>query len=337
MMTNTNFAKLLTGFLSNYLPMERGMSINTISSYKDTFILFIKYMEYIKIKINRITLEVITMDIVVDFLDWLQATRKCCNSTRNLRLAAIHSFFKYIQYQYPENLLEMQRILSIPNKKEEKKSFNYLSLNGISLLLRQPNTSNSRGRRDLALLSLMYDTGCRVQELIDLTPSDIRFNNPITICIKGKGNKSRIVPMLDRQVNILKEYMIEYKLLEPQFMHHPLFFNSQLQKFTRAGINYILHKYIVMATKVDSTLIPDRISCHSLRHSKAIHLLQSNVNLIYIRDLLGHTSITTTEIYARADSSMKRRALENAFVDVKPDQIPSWLVNDDLLEWLKSF
>jgi integrase/recombinase XerD len=336
-MKPTDFSKYLTEFLTKYLSHERGASKNTITAYRDTFVLFIIFMERRNIKVSKLLLENITKEVVVAFLDWIQAERGCSITTRNARLAAIHSFFRYVQYQTPENLYEYQKILSITIKKAKTIPMNYLSIDGITLLLQQPDTATGRGRRDLALLSLMYDTGARVQEIIDLKPSMIRLDRPSTILITGKGNKTRVVPMLEEQVKLLKNYMQEHKLLEPSAGMYPLFCNGWREKLTRAGVNYILLKYVELAKVKDAKLIPEKMSCHVLRHSKAMHLLQAGVNLVYIRDILGHVSVQTTEIYARADSRAKREALEKAYTEVKPTENPAWLTNDNLLDWLKSF
>jgi site-specific recombinase XerD len=233
--------------------------------------------------------------------------------------------------------MEWQRILSIPVKKAEKPTINYLSVEGIRLILEGPDQSTRNGRRDLALLSLMYDSGARVQEIIDLTPSMVRLGQPSTVKLIGKGNKARIVPLLEQQVKFLRIYMTEQKLLEPYANMYPLFSNSRKEKLTRAGVNYILAKYANPARMKEPSLIPEKLSCHCLRHSLAMHLLQSDVNLVYIRDILGHSSVQVTEIYARADSRQKREAIEKAYSDVSPKEAPSWLANDDLLSWLKSF
>ncbi len=238
----------------------------------------------------------ITKTHTVSFLDWLEKERKCSISTRNLRLAAIHSFFKYVQYQNPENIYEYQKIMSIGNKMAPKPAMNYLTVEGIRLLLQQPDTTKARGRRNLALLSLMYDTGARVSEIINMSPQCVRLNKPYTIIITGKGNKTRVVPVLEEQLTILRTYMSENGLLLPENRQHPLFSNCWGEKLTRAGILNILSTYVKMARAADPTLIPYNISCHSLRHSRAMHLLQAGVNLVYIRDILGHENIQTTEI-----------------------------------------
>jgi len=336
-MQPTDFSKYLTSFLTKYLSHERGASSNTIASYRDTFVLLITFLETRHIKLSKLTLELITKDIIVEFLNWVQSERNNTDATRNTRLAAIHSFYKYLQYQQPENLYGCQQILSIRMKKAEQIQMNYLSIEGITLLLQQPDVTTSKGRRDLAILSLMYDTGSRVQELINLTPSSVRLDKPSTIRVTGKGKKTRIIPMLEDQVKLLKNYINEHQLAAPEANLYPLFYNSRRQKLTRAGVNHILHKYVVMARTKNTNLIPERISCHCLRHSKAMHLLQAGVNLVYIRDILGHVSVQTTEVYARADSQKKREAIEKAYVDVVPKQAPAWLKNDNLLAWLKSF
>jgi site-specific recombinase XerD len=337
-MKPTDFAKQLTDFLSKYLPGERGLSINTISSYKFTFILFITFMEIQrKKKASKIELRDITKENVIAFLDWLQSHRRCSVATRNVRLAALHSFFRYLQYQIPENLSEWQKILSIKKKKSQKETISYLSVDGIKLLLEQPNRATQKGRRDLAMLALMYDCAARVQEIIDLEPLSLRLNKPFTIKIIGKGNKARIVPLMEEEIEHVHSYMKENGLMEIHRKQEPLFYNSRNDKLTRAGVNCILLKYATMARVKNPGLIPNKISCHSLRHSKAMHLLQAGVHLVYIRDFLGHESVQTTEIYARVDSKQKREAIEKAFAQIIKKEKPLWMKNDNLLQWLKNF
>jgi site-specific recombinase XerD len=337
-MKPTDFSKALTDFLSRFLPAEKGLSKHTISSYKDTFVLLLTFLQQERgIRAEVINLGLITRDLIVDFLTWIQTERNCCVGTRNVRLAAIHSFFRYLQYSYPENMFEWQRILSIPIKKKDKESISYLTVSGMKLLLEQPDIKTARGRRDLALLSLMYDCGARVQEIIDLNPSMVRVDNPCTVKLIGKGSKARIVPLLDNQVRLLKAYMDENKLFEPYANMYPLFSNSRKEKLTRSGVNFILKKHAKSARGKDAILIPENLSCHSLRHSKAMHLLQAGVNLVYIRDILGHSSIQITEHYAKVDSRQKREAIEKAYTDITPSTDPQWIENENLLDWLKGF
>ena len=338
-METTDFAKYLSAFLSRYLAGERNYSPNTILAYKDAFVQFISFMKEQKnIEVQKLTLGCITKDVVIDFLDWIQETRHCSNATRNYRLAALCSFFRYMQYENPERMYEWQKILSIKVKRHEKQSIKYLSVDGIRLLLEQPDLATRSGQRNLALLALMYDSGARVQEIINLTPSSVRLDNPSNVKLFGKGRKARIVPLQEEQTVFLRKYMKENHLLEPYANQYPLFSNSRREKLTRAGVTYILNIYADLARKINPRVIPEKISCHSLRHSKAMHLLQAGVNLVYIRDLLGHVSVQSTDVYARADSKQKREAFEKAYVDLNPSlaKTKSWEKDDNLLEWLKS-
>lgn len=337
-MTATDFSRHLTVFLASYLPGEKGASVNTIHSYRDTFVLFLKYVhEELGIPAEKVFLQTIEKKMIVNFLNWIEKHRGCSIASRNVRLAAIHSFFKYLQYQDPTALHKWQDIMSIPMKKTEKPVMNYLSVEGIRLILAEPDLSTAKGRRDLALLALMYDSGSRVQELIDLKPSMIRAEPPCTVKLIGKGNKARIIPLLPDQVKHLRIYMTENKLFEPHANMYPLFSNHRREPLSRAGVNYILKKYADRARIKNAALIPEKISCHCFRHSLAMHLLQAGVNLVYIRDILGHESIQVTEVYARVDSKLKREAIEKAYTDKVPQETPSWITDDDLLSWLKSF
>ena len=338
-METTNFAKYLSDFFTKYLPGERNVSHNTILAYKDTFVQYITFMKEQKdIGVQKLTLEKINKETVLDFLDWLQQSRHCSNATRNNRLAAIRSFLNYLQYENPERLFEWQKIISIKVKQHQKKSINYLTTDGIKLLLEQPDICTRNGRRNLALLALMYDSGARVQEMIDLTPSSIRLDSPNLVKLVGKGRKARMVPLNEEQIVFLKKYMQEMCLLEPYANLYPLFSNTRSVKLTRAGITYILKTYADQARKINPGIIPATISCHSLRHSKAMHLLQAGINLVYIRDILGHVSVQTTDIYARADSKQKRDAFEKVYVEMKPEKSKDkyWEKDDTLLEWLKN-
>lgn len=337
-MKPTDFSSYLTRFLSKYLPDEAGFSTNTISSYRDTFILLLRFIKEVKnIKVQNIYLDMFTKSLITDFLYWIENQRNCSVSTRNVRLAAVHSFFCFLQYENPDNLLEWQKILTIPVKKAEKKILNYISPMAIKTLLEMPDVNNRKGQRDLVLLSLMYETGARVQEIIDLTPSAVRFEQPYIIKLIGKGKKSRIVPLIKPMTVLLKQYMEEYRLIEPYANQEPLFQNKRNEKLTRAGVNYILKKYVKMVRNKNRKIIPDTFSCHSVRHSKAMHMLQAGVNLVYIRDILGHSSVQTTEIYARADSKQKREAIEKAYNNTVPDEMPTWQKDENLLEWLTNF
>jgi site-specific recombinase XerD len=287
------------------------------------------------IKPEKLCLKDITKQRVIDFLNWLEKKRKCSVSTRNARLAALHSFFRYLQYRDMCGLKDWQEILSVRFKKHPYPEISYLTIEGVKLLLQQPDLTMLNGRRDFALLGLLYDSGARVQELIDLTPSDFRFDETTTVLLRGKGQKIRVVPLSSNQIKNLKQYMKERNLFDTQNSVHPLFANPQGNKLSRMAILNIVKKYTNMARQKEPELIPTKIGCHSFRHSKAMHMLEADVNLVYIRDFLGHVSITTTEIYARASVKKKMEALQKVSPDIITEGKTTWQKNGELLSWLK--
>jgi integrase/recombinase XerD len=333
-MKPTDFAKHLTEFLSHYLPSQKNVSKNTIHSYRDTFKLMIKYCQETKsIPVERITLDILSSELLTDFLEWLETDRKCSISTRNQRLAAIHSFFRYVQAEEPSGLFHFQKIIAIPAKKANKTVVEHLTPEAMKLLLEQPDRSCLKGRRDLTLMSVLYDTGARVQELIDIKAGDVILGAPAVIVLTGKGNKTRRVPLMKNTVSLLERYMLENKLDKSWKNEYPLFTNNQRNKLTKEGVAYIISKYVATARKA-STLVPAKVKAHMFRHSKAMHLLQAGVNLIYIRDFLGHVDLKTTEIYARTDTETKRKAIENAYPDLIDSNLPDWSKDQALLSWL---
>lgn len=333
----TDFARLISRFLNNYLPNEKGVSPHTIKSYSYTFMLFIKYMRDIKIiRIEELAFIHLKKETIVDFLDWIQKERSCSDSTRNQRLAALSSFIKYAEYMHPERLDDCHRILSIPSKKVGSKNIEYLTMDAVKLLLQQPDINKSKGLRDLALLSLMYESAARVQEIIDLTPESVFIvNKPYRVVLHGKGNKYRSVPLPDGAVEILRRYMEQARLLNRENAQRPLFPNCQAQKMTRNGVNNILMKYVKIAGEKSPSLIGEHLSCHVIRHSKAMQLLEAKVELIHIRDFLGHKSVLTTEIYARANPKYTFEAIKNAYKNITPNNIPEWTGNNELMAMLK--
>lgn len=334
---NATFAYVLSSFLSIYLPDTKGASENTILSYRDTFSLFLIFCrEQHGIAPEKLTFKKMSRQLVEDFLKWTENERGCSISTRNQRLAAMRSLFRYIEIYYPEHLLLCEQIISIPSKTAKQKPMNYLSKEEVMLLLSLPDTRKKQGQRDATLLSLLYDSGARVQEIVDACYSDVRIEFPATIRLSGKGGKVRIIPLSTSTANLLRLYMGNLHN-ENGNIATPLFCNRSGQKMTRAGVTYILEKYSKMARQLSSETFPNTLSPHCLRHSKAMHLLQEGVNLVYIRDLLGHADIRTTEIYAHADSDAKRKALEKASPIQSSQQFPSWTEDNALLSWLQSF
>ena len=328
-----DFSSLLSSYFLKHLPSHTGYSRNTVSSYRDTFVLLFRYHEQVyEKKASTIQFSCITKEYIEAFLVWLETERSYTASSRNQRLAAIHAFFRYVLMDNPAYMEQCQSILSIRVKKAEKKPVDYISIQGIRLLLEMPDRMESAGRRDLALLALMYDSGARVQEIADLRTGDIQLQKPYTVKVTGKGNKTRIVPLMPQTANIIKNYLSDTKQISAEM---PLFYSYSGKKLTRAGIAYILKKYVRLAREQNPVLYPDKVSPHTLRHSKSMHLLEGGVNLVYIRDFLGHSSITTTEIYARANPEIKRKAIEEASASILPEEKFDRQEKADLIAWLK--
>ncbi|WP_413377184.1 tyrosine-type recombinase/integrase [Alkalihalobacillus sp. 1P02AB] len=337
-MHSTDFGKYLSSYFIKYIPYKTGYSDNTIKSYRDTFTIFLRYCnDVLRVRPEKLSFSKVNRKMIEEFLFWLEDTKKYSISTRNQRLAALHSFFRYVQIEAPEYMELCNSILSVSSKKKPVVEMNYLSIEAIKELLSIPDISKKEGRRDLAILSLLYDTGARVQELADITVSDLRIKVPATIRLTGKGEKTRIIPVMPQTISILKAYINDYGLFNETKIFAPLFFNKREEKLTRAGLSYILNKYILVAKVKHSDLFPAKVSPHVFRHSKAMHLLESGVNLIYIRDFLGHASVTTTEVYAKSNPEIKRRAIEQASPDVLPDEKLTSKDKKDLLSWLKEF
>jgi integrase/recombinase XerD len=329
----TDFAVFLRRFLTAHLAGLRGCSPNTVASYRDTFKLLITYFRDDRsIPPEMLTLDRIDAAAITGFLTWLETNRHNSVSTRNQRLAAISSFSRWMQSQDPTQLARCQDILAIPAKKQTHPAVHHLTAEQTRRLLAQPDRSTRQGRRDATLLATLYDTGARVQELADLAVRDIRLEPPAIAALTGKGRKSRHVPLTGNTAALLHAYLAEHHLNRPGHDDHPLFVNQHGSKLSRGGIAWIIRKY--QANTDELTLANVDISPHTLRHSKAMHLYEAGIPLPYIRDILGHVDLSTTEIYARASTEAKRRALEAAYTDIVTDDLPEWNQDPGLLNWL---
>ena len=232
--------------------------------------------------------------------------------------------------QAPEHIFQCQQVLGLPYKKAEKRPVGYLSEEETKTLLSMPDTETRKGRRDQAMLTLLYDSGARVQELADLRVGDLRLEFPAQVKLTGKGRKTRSVPLMDKTSAILKNYLSENHLDSPSGFEHPLFFNSHGRKLTRQGIAYVLKKYATACGL-------EEISPHKMRHTKAMHLTEADVNPIFIRDFLGHTDLKVTEVYSKTSIKMKKAALDKmkSGKDIIPEKpVKDWTEDKSLLEWL---
>jgi len=331
----TDFALFLRRFLTAHLAGLRGYSPNTIASYRDAFKLLICYFrDERSIPPERLTLELIDAAAITGFLDWLHASRHNSASTSNQRLAAIDSFFTWMQSQDPARMACCQDILAIPARKHDRPAVARLSTGQTRQLLALPGRSTRRGRRDATLLATVYDPAARVQELADLTVRDLRLDDPAMASLTGKGRKTRHVPLDTSTAALLTAYLAERHLDSPGRDDHPVFYGQHRCKLSRGGIAWILRKYQAQAT--DPALANARLSPHILRHSRAMHLYDAGVPLPCIRDILGHVDLSTTEIYARASTEAKRKALEAVYDDVVTAGLAEWNQDPELLSWLAS-
>lgn len=338
MKKTSDFPVYLSRFLSSYLPSSRGCSPKTIDSYRQAFIGFLSYMDaVIGIPPRKLTIADFTYENVIGFLDWLENTKGNSAATRNQRLAPLKGFASYMIMVFPECIDECTKIMSIPSKKHVSRTISYMKPDGIKLILSMPDTSTDSGLRDKTILSLLYTAGLRVSELITLKVKDVSFSEPRSILVHGKGSKRRLVPLVRNIVPILNDYFSRFHISTSYDGERWLFENHHGWQFSRQGVNYLIGKYADKAREIEPSLIPADCSPHKFRHSIAMEMLDNGVDLIYIKDFLGHENISTTEIYAKANSTKTREAVEKAAERIIPKEEPIWIGNKDILTWLKSF
>jgi len=334
---SNSFLYFLSKYLNHYLLEVAGLSQNSIKTYGYTFkLLFIFAKDKYNLKPEKIAFKHIDKSFVLAFSQWLTKTRKCSDRTKNLRIGNIKAFFSYIQTEIPSMVLQAQAILQIPKKRVEQNLVEYITVEGVKLILSQPDINRVLGRKHLVILSFMYATGARVQEVVDVKIEDINYNSSDSVKLVGKGNKARLVPLETDMITMLRKYIENERKSRTFFnTNDPLFLNKSGKKLTRQGISYIVKKYATMAREQKSTLIPNKVHPHTFRHSRAMALLQAGIELIYIRDFLGHYSVTTTEVYARVNNESTRQALLKVSSQPLDTPVPIWNQDRDLLEFLK--
>jgi len=331
---HTHFADLVTSFFTRHLAAELDASRHTIASYRDTFRFFLRHVaESQSRRVSKLALEDLTPEAILTFLEYLEQERGNSVTTRNARLAAIRSFFAYAVTQDASVAALAHRVLAIPFKKGIHKALEYLTEDEVRAILSGPDRTDAKGRRDYLVLALLYDTGARVQELVDLCPDDFRLDRMPLVHITGKGRKQRIVPLLPATAALVRRHLTETNL--PQSETTPLLRNYRGEPMTRSGIAFLIEKYRRAAATHTPSLHKKRVTPHTFRHTKAMHLLQAGVSPVTIKDILGHAHLKTLEIYVQADLEMKRRALELAGSPVNP-AAPMLRRQPDLLEWLEA-
>lgn len=318
-----DFSYYIKNYLTIYLKEKINVSDNCIQSYRDTFkLLLLFYKDELKLNISKLNFEYFSLSNIDLFIDWLKTNRNSSISTCNQRLACLKSFSKYLIYELPEMLPELQKIILKQQSKVLKEELSFLSTEEVKSILNKPNQNTKKGLKELVILSVLYDTGVRVNELINLSLDDIRLGEVSTIKVLGKGNKYRTIPISDNLKILLSQYINKFNITTGI-----LFKSNQNKKYTSNGIRYIISKY----TKE----INFKVTPHTFRHSKASHLVEANVPLIYIRDILGHEHVSTTEIYAKVNLKTKNQIL-NQSSNLECKTSNSWNKNNELMEWLNN-
>ncbi len=327
----------LSRFFREYLPTMRGMSLHTIRGYRDAIVLFLRFVSsQTSGPIEDLDISDLTAERISNFLTSLEKERANGIATRNARLAALHTLSRFLATEHPQHLAELQRILGLPFKRGARQvPIDYLEANEVKALLDHIDRTNERGQRDYALFALMFNTGARVQEILDIRVCDVRSEPPYQVRLKGKGGKIRLCPIWAHTALLLRE--LTQRLPDSGNSEATLFLNSHGGKLTRFGVGYLLKKYVEASAATADTLRGKRIHPHSLRHSTAISLLKAGVDFATISQWLGHASLNTTMVYARADLDLKRQALTQVFPDVlsAPAVGHRSFTEADLIGWLR--
>jgi integrase/recombinase XerD len=298
----------ITAFLQQRLPIERHASGNTCDSYAYAFKLLFEYASHhLKTAPSALYLEQIDAPLIMKFLNHLEATRHNGISSRNVRLAAIKSFMRYLEHRVPSALDQIHRILAIPTKKTVSRLVKHLDAEELQAILNAPDPTHRHGIRDRAMLHLCFAGGLRVSELIGLRMDDLKLQSQASVLIHGKGRKQRGLPLWKETASALRAWLS----LRGAVMVPELFVNARGDPMTRSGFEYILRRHVRAAQKQCPSLAAKRVSPHVLRHTCAMTILQATKDLRKVSLWLGHSSIQTTEMYVRADPSVKLEALES--------------------------
>ncbi len=325
-----DFGYYAESFLADYLPARRGCSSKTVSSYRDAIVLLIEFMQ--GRCGGRFGLADIDAEAVEAFLGHLEADRGNSVATRNQRQAAVNSFLSFVRMREPELYGQYAAVLDIPRKKAPKPTIAYLTATEAEALFASIDDSGRQGLRDKAMLAFLYETAARVGELCGCLFCQLRLESAPYVELHGKGGKARNVPVTDSFASLMRDYMVAFGVSEGS---QPLFFNRYGRPLTQKGVAYVLDKRLAVAADSVPSIGRKRITCHSMRHSRAMHLLEAGVNLIYIRDILGHASVTTTEIYAKTNPELKRKCLTEHSAAYSTGEKYTPEEKDELIKWLR--
>jgi site-specific recombinase XerD len=333
--SNTVLASALQSFFTDYLPRQKAMSPHTLSSYRDSLKLLLQFVAGKNSDPSQLVVERLTVEQVTAFLLHLETERHNSARTRNVRLSAVHTFFRYLGAHHPQHLALAQRLLSIPFKRTGSREIHHLECAEIQAVLRSVDQTTDDGQRDFVLLSLLFNTGARVSEIVGLQACDLRLTPPVSVLLHGKGSKERVCPLWPETARMLRQHL-EVQAIAPHEARS-VFRNHRGYSLTRFGIRWILQKHVREAARHTASLKKKRLHPHSWRHSTAVHLLRSGVDLSTIAHLLGHASVNTTNKYLAINLEAKREALAKA-KPLLPRKRGSgrWRSDRNLIKWLES-
>ena len=331
MNTGADFPTLLAMFFTDRLLRQRRASQHTVASYRDSFRLLVQYAQNQLHKApSQLAMEDLDTPFLGDFLDYLEKQRGNSVRTRNVRLAAIHSFFRFVALQEPQHSALAQRVLAMPSKRHTRRPVAFLQRREVAALLIAPDRATWAGRRDRTLLLVAVQTGLRASELIALRCQDVRLGAGAHVRCHGKGRKERCTPLRKDAAGALRAWLKERRGTPAE----PLFPNARGSSLSHDGLAYLLDKHIAVACKQCASLNNKRITPHVLRHTAAMDLLQHGVDRAVIALWLGHESVETTYIYLHADLTLK----EQAMAKTTPANLPyqRYRPDDQLLAFLNS-
>lgn len=332
-------AQLIQAFFEDYLPGLRGMSTHTIHSYRDAIVLFLRFTARETDRgIETLVVADLTVARVEGFLMSLERERHNGITTRNTRLAALHTFARFVVLRQPQRLAQFQAILHVPFKRGAKETpIEYFESRELDALFKSIDRASPQGTRDYALFALMFNTGGRVQEILNLAVQDLRLESPYQVRLHGKGNKVRVCPLWPATVKCLRAHLEQQSRTIDKPDNVRLFSNRNGAPLTRFGVGYLLRKYVTAAAKSVATLRGKRLHPHCLRHTTALSLLKSGVDFATISQWLGHSTLNVTMRYARSDIDLKRAALSQVFPDaIAPPKAGKLRIDGvELTNWLR--
>ena len=332
-MTPAPLASWLHSFFHEWLGQQRNCSRHTVLSYRDTWRQYLRFVAGRRDRpVSALKLSDLTEGEVLAFLNDIEAQRRDTIGTRNCRLAALRSFFRFVADREPLAAAQCATVLRIPMKKAPKLAVSYLDSEEVTTILNQPNRSTLEGQRDHALLALLYNTGARIQEALSLCPINVRLTSPAQVKLYGKGRKERICPLWPETADLLTALLKR----NPRADNEPLFVNRYGRPLGAAGVRFKLDAYVSAAKKHLPSMRQKRISPHTFRHTAGVQMVAAGVDITVIRSMLGHVSLDTTNHYARANMETKRRAIELVDRSTRPSGPPRWKRNPNLLAWFDS-